>query len=294
MQQYKIPVQVNPFGTIFNPVSMAHLLGLVQQQGSLDSKHCVQLHNQWYHYDLHSRFTASTPDQLLAQAQKFILQTAAFLSRARCLILTLGTAWVYQLKEDSHIVANCHKVPAQAFEKKLLSPEAILQPLQDVFSALTKTYPDLRIILTVSPVRHTKDSLSLNSLSKSLLRVACHYLAEAYPAVHYFPAYEIMLDDLRDYRFYKADMIHPSEVAEDYIWQFFTQTYMDADTCRFFSEWHKIRQALAHKPFQPGTEAYQRFLQETECKLLTYQTQVDISDELTCLQQLKMAGLDNQ
>jgi len=280
LQQNKFPVIVNPFGTVFNPVSLARLLRLSLGSEAVSDTRLVVVEQQWYHYDFHSRFAAATAENLMADIHQTISQVTAFLATAHCLVLTLGTATVYRLRNDQQVVANCHKVPAGLFEKSMLSWGEVLTPLEILFSKLFSHYPSLQIILTVSPVRHIKDTLVTNGASKSLLRAACHQLAAQFTNVSYFPAYEIMLDDLRDYRFYKADMIHPSGVAEDYIWQIFTQTYLDIPARQFLQTWAKIKQSLAHRPFHKNTVSYQIFLNKLAQQLSALQHQADVSAEI--------------
>ena len=280
LQANKLNVLSNPFGTVFNPVSLAHLLHTALHNGGLPENRLVGTDGQWFHYDLHSRFAAGTREALLTEISRAMGGVSAFLPQTDCLILTLGTAWVYRLRTDGSVVANCHKVPASEFEKTLLTAGQVSAPLAILFRELLAKQPGLRIILTVSPVRHLKDTLPMNSLSKSVLRVACHELAEMFASVSYFPAYEIMTDDLRDYRFYKADMIHPSETAEQYIWQLFTESHMDAAARRFLNEWADIRRALAHRPLQPQSAGHRRFLQGLEQRLASFQYETDVSQEL--------------
>lgn len=280
MQENKWQVLANPFGTIFNPVSLANVLMLALGKKKVPGDRLVQANGLWYHYDFHSAMAAVSPEALLTNIDQTIRHTGEFLRSSDCLILTLGTSVAYRLQKDQQIVANCHKVPAEAFQHTLLSLPEVLHPLEVLLKALLQHKPDLKIILTVSPVRHTKDTLQLNSVSKALLRVACHQLAARFDAVEYFPAYEILMDDLRDYRFYKPDMIHPTEVAEEYIWQQFMNTYADENTHRFVQQWSKIRQALAHRPMQENSPAHQKFLQALEQKLLSLAPVVDVTDEL--------------
>jgi hypothetical protein len=264
---HKFTTRVNPFGVIFNPVSLAALLDGALAGRPADREGIVQTPEGWRHYDFHSRLGAPDPEALLAQTDAALAATGRFLAGAGWLLLTLGTAFVYRRRDNGAVVANCHKVPNASFAKELLPLETVVSALDGVLNRLAGQHPHLRILLTVSPVRHTKDTLPLNAVSKSLLRVACHTLAAKHSHVQYFPAYEIMLDDLRDYRFYKPDMIHPSEVAETYIWQKLAEAYFDEQTQQFIRAWTKLRQALGHRPFNPHTEARQHFLRSTLAQL---------------------------
>jgi len=175
-------------------------------------------------------------------------------------------------------------VPAAAFTKALLTSNKITESFDALYKVLKAVNPRLNIILTVSPVRHIKETLELNSVSKSILRTACHEITSAYTDVHYFPAYEIMMDDLRDYRFYKSDMIHPSDVAEDYIWHKFTDHFANQVFKGFLVEWKQILAALSHKPFHPASESHQRFLKGVLKRLQAYQGIIPVEVELNLIQ----------
>ena len=276
----KFTTLVNPFGVIFNPVSLAVLLDKALAGEPAGREGLVATREGWRHYDFHSRLGAPDANALLAQTDAALAAAGRFLAGAGWLMLTLGTAFVYRRRDNGAVVANCHKVPNASFARELLPLEGIQSALDGVFARLARQHPHLRVLLTVSPVRHTRDTLPLNAVSKSLLRVACHTLAEQHPHVQYFPAYEIMLDDLRDYRFYKPDMIHPSEVAEAYIWEQLAGAYFDDQTRAFLREWDKLRQALAHRPFNPHTEAHRNFLRSTLARLQAWRDTVPLETEI--------------
>ncbi len=216
--------------------------------------------------------TASAP-----RLQTRIVQTHDFLRHASVLMITYGTAWVYHLNASGHIVANCHKQNASLFNKSLLSQKHILESFDHTYNELKTLNPGIKIILTVSPVRHIKDTLELNSVSKSILRLSCHTIAEQYADVEYFPAFEMMIDDLRDYRFYKSDMIHPSTEAEDYIWENFLSRYADPSLKNFMVKWRVIQSALSHRPFHPQSTGHQHFVSETLKKLDELSSLVDVN-----------------
>jgi hypothetical protein len=203
-----------------------------------------------------------------------------FLKDVNWLILTYGTAWIYHRADTGEVVANCHKQPASSFTKSLLTQKKILASFDTFYQELQHFNPGVQIIVTVSPVRHTRDSLELNSVSKSVLRSACHTLQETYANVEYFPAFEIMMDDLRDYRFYKRDRIHPTEEAEDYIWETFLSRYGSEELSSFIKTWSSIDQALQHKAFHPASTSHQKFLRETLKKLEELKGQVDVEKEV--------------
>jgi len=280
MAHYKLPVLVNPFGTIFNPVSLFKLLQQALNPDEEFTGELVARDGFWYAYDLHSSFTASTQAALRQNMQQLLRQTRDFLTQADVLVLTFGTAVAYVHHESKQVVSNCHKFPQHHFQKHLLTIPEMLIAFQKLYAALQQLNPQVRILLTVSPVRHLKETLELNSVSKSTLRVLCHEIVQAKPGASYFPAYEIMLDDLRDYRFYKADMLHPSAVAEDYIWQKFIQAYFDQEFRNFIPEWDQIQQALQHRPFQPESVTHQNFLRKTLRRLEQFSSGFDISAEI--------------
>ncbi|MEQ9165891.1 MAG: GSCFA domain-containing protein, partial [Fulvivirga sp.] len=206
-----------------------------------------------------------------------------FLKKTDYLIITFGTAFVYELDSTAEVVANCHKVPAKNFTKKLLTQKQVLEAFEEVYQRLMDLKPDLKIILTVSPVRHIKDTLALNSVSKSTLRLTCHTLENQYENVEYFPSYELVMDDLRDYRFYKSDMLHPSAEAEDYIWNKFASTYFNDQTQSFIKEWVKIKVAIDHRPFNPASEKHQQFIKATIKKIELLPQEISFSQELEML-----------
>ncbi len=282
--QGKFKAMANPFGVLFNPVSVFRLLQPGNSQLFLPHQF-IERDGQWYNYQLHSSLSATERAKLVAHLQELKQASDQFLNECTLLIITLGTAFVYELAENNESVANCHKMPAQLFKKRMLSVEEIVQAANQFFANYLQADPGRRVVLTVSPVRHIKDTLSLNSVSKASLRLAAHQLQEKWEQVQYFPSYEIMQDDLRDYRFYKRDMIHPDEVAEEYIWGQFTESYFSEHTLQLLKRWTKLSRALEHKPFKVHSEAHQRFLQDTLYKLEELKEQMDVSAEIALLKQ---------
>lgn len=279
LQQHKVNTLVNPFGTIFNPVSVCLLLKAASGKPYNFENNLVQHNGIWYAYDLHSSLSSPDKEELLHMIHERMQQTSEQLQNASLLILTLGTAMAYRLAQSGKVVANCHKLPARQFSRVLLSTEETMLAFEDMYSLLKLTNPNIKILLTVSPVRHIKETLPMNSVSKATLRVLCHHLEEAHADVLYFPAYEMMMDDLRDYRFYKEDMLHPTALAEDYIWQKFVETYYTQDFKQFMGQWQKIQKAVAHKPFHSSSEAHQTFLRNTIEQLQTLQRKYTFNAE---------------
>jgi len=276
MERYKFKIQHNPFGIPFNPISIFKILQQSLSNSEIHPQHFVQQHERWVHFDYHSELHASTSEQLKATLKQQLAHTQAWLQNTQVLILTFGTAWVHVFKQSEEIVANCHKVPQKQFSKRLLTLEEMMNAFAEVRTLLPS---NIQILLTVSPVRHLKEGLANNQISKSLLRIFCHQLAEKHTSVHYFPSYELMLDDLRDYRFFKEDLIHPTEFALDYVWEKFQQAHFTPDTLSFIKEWKKILTALEHKAFNPTSKAHQDFLRKLLKKLESFSSLVNIEEE---------------
>jgi hypothetical protein len=191
-----------------------------------------------------------------------------YITNAKFLFVTFGSAYIYRLKENNRVVANCHKLSDRQFIRELLTVEDITELWSELIQKLRKVNPDLRILFTVSPIRHLKDGAHGNQISKATLILAVQQLMERHPeSADYFPAYEIMLDELRDYRFYAEDMVHPSNQAIQYIWNQFVSCFMTSDTKEIMHQWEEIQKAMNHKPFQPESEAYQKFILQTMLKI---------------------------
>lgn len=280
LQDARFQAMVNPFGTIFHPSVACQLIAsaLINQAPGEDT--FLQTEERWLSYILHSSINAPAKEALKETLRDLFSDVGQHLRQSKALMLTAGTAYLYVHQQKQLAVANCHKQPQREFQKKLSTVEEIYEQLELLYQSLKRSNPDLRLILTVSPVRHLKDTLPLNTVSKSILRLATHQLCDQYPDVIYFPSYELMMDDLRDYRFYSRDLLHPSEAAEEYIWQKFTDTFLDEEAHRFLKEWQRIRQALQHRPFNPASAAHQQFIRKTIHKLESLAYQVDVSREI--------------
>jgi hypothetical protein len=196
-----------------------------------------------------------------------VKQASARLKEADFLFISWGTAWVYEYKETGRVVSNCHKIPASRFNRYLINPGMITESYHQLFNTLQEFNPDINIYLTISPIRHWKDGAVDNQESKSILHLAARELIRNHPRVDYFPSYEIVMDDLRDYRFYARDMIHLNDQAVDYIWNRFMDSMIDKQAHVVMNKIGKINQAIEHKPFQPQTEEYRSHLQNTKTKI---------------------------
>lgn len=218
----------------------------------------------WNSYDFHSRHSFPDKQVTLDRMNQRIEMGHKALEEAQLLTITLGTAIVYRLKATGEVVANCHKVPQHEFERKMATVDAMVKELDSMLTRLHEFNPELRIILTVSPIRHIADGLDVNSLSKASLRIAINDVMDRHcEYCDYFPAYEIMLDDLRDYRFYSNDMVHPSDVAVEYIWQAFQATYLDDHSALAVARCERIHKRLQHRPMSTNRETVDRFNADT-------------------------------
>ena len=280
LEQHKFAVCSNPFGVIYNPISLHNILNTAIHHDLPAADHYVQNDDVHLHHDLHSSFSDLDKGKFEANIRDVFSRTNEFIKHCPWILITYGTAWVFSHKESGRIVANCHKQPAHTFSKSLLTVSEIVASFTAMQRELKALNPRTKIILTLSPVRHLKDTLPLNSVSKSVLRLACHQICEQSADVEYFPAYEMMMDDLRDYRFYKPDMIHPTEQAEEYIWNTFTHQYMDADAMDFIEQWRTIYPALMHRPFHPASSGHQIFLRQTLHKLEQLKGVINVDAEI--------------
>src|SRR5690554_766961 len=283
LEERKFKVLNNPFGTIFNPVSLFQLLqrSLLDQQP--DESLLLEHDQRYYHYTAHSDQTSSQKKQLLVNLIKKQSISRQFLAEASHIFITLGTAHVYELASSGQIVANCHKQPQSLFNKRLLSLEEMIISFKSFYGLLQEINPTADIILTVSPVRHIKDGIPDNQLSKSILRVFTHEMTKACSQVSYFPRYELMMDDLRDYRYYKDDMIHPTPFAENYIWELFKQAYFDHETLEKVKKVDGILNDLKHRPFHAESLSHQQFLHKLLQKMERMGPAFDFSKEITAV-----------
>lgn len=284
LKNYKFNIVLNPFGIIYNPYSIFKLLVDAIAGIQIDEKGFFENQGICRHFDFHSEIAARSRDefyQLYALATK---TTRDYISQAEWIIVSLGTSIVFEHQDYHKIVANCHKLPGREFTQRMLSPEEINRSFVPFYTKLKGINKNCKIILTVSPVRHVKSTLEKNALSKAILRYAAETLSAKYDNVQYFPSFEIMMDDLRDYRFYQPDMIHPNEVAVEYIWNKFIDTFFDPETKDFIHQWEQILKAMGHKPFFPDSAAHQNFIKETIRKLRIFESKIDISEELLNLE----------
>ncbi len=283
LAEIKFNTLANPFGVSYNPHSIHKVLRYALHNQIVPDHTYLNNQELVANYDFHSSFSAMKKSEVEKKIKEIIGWSHYFLKGAHWIFITYGSAWVYERNDTGEIVSNCHKMPALGFTKSLLSQKKVLESFKEFYRDLKAFNPTCKLILTVSPVRHIKDTLPLNSVSKSVLRLACQTISETYADALYFPSYEIMLDDLRDYRFYKADMIHPSEEAEEYIWNKFSDCFFDNNTKAFINQWKPIYTALQHKAFHAGTSAHQNFLNKTLTQLEELSKTVNVDKEIASL-----------
>ncbi len=268
LQENKFTVDINPFGILYNPASVAEAVRMLlnpERFTETDLFHHEGMYHSWMH---HSQFSLDSTAGSLDGINRRLEDSATKLHEATRLVVTLGTAYVYRLKDDGRVVANCHKLPERLFDRERLTTEAIVTEWKTLLFSLWEHLPELKVLFTVSPIRHWKDGAHGNQLSKATLLLAVDHLHELFPdRVAYFPAYEIVMDELRDYRFYADDMLHPSTMAVDYIWERFCESFLTADTQSAYRDWQDIRRALNHRPFHPDSEAYRQFVRQTLLKM---------------------------
>lgn len=265
---FKFQATTNPFGIIFNAVSLEKLIRRAVENRTF-TENDIFFHNDlWHCYEVHSELSNLDKDAFLESLNDIIRSTNKQLNESTHIIITLGTSWVYRNIETNEIVANCHKVLQKQFTKELLSIHQTEESLQSIISLIHSVNPNCNFIFTVSPVRHIKDGFAENTLSKAHLIAAIHKTITNHPSpITYFPAYEIMMDELRDYRFYAEDMLHPSQTAIDYIWIQFFENYISESVFGLMKEICSIQKGLQHRPFNPNTESHQKFVLTLEEKM---------------------------
>ncbi len=270
LDYFKFQNLQNPFGILFHPKAIENLISRAIDQ-KVFTERDIFLHNEgWHCFDAHSNLSNASKEKLVQKLNYGLEYTNRQIGKSTHIILTLGTAWVYRYKRTDALVANCHKIPQKEFDKELLSIEVIVKSLEQVINRIQLVNKKARIILTISPVRHLKDGFIQNQRSKAHLVTAVHQLLETSPlgAIGlYFPSYELMMDELRDYRFYEADMIHPNPLAIDYIWEKFKETWISEQTYSTMEKVEAIQKGLMHRPFHPDSESHQKFKKSLQEKI---------------------------
>jgi hypothetical protein len=264
----------NPFGIIFNPVSIEKIIHKAVNQELFTAKDLFFHNERWHCFDVHSDLSNSNQVELLNNLNELIQLTKRQLEDASHIIITYGTSWVYGNVETNEIVANCHKVAQKEFTKEVLSAATIEKSIQNTMDLIQKINPNVNFIFTVSPVRHLKDGFVENQVSKAHLISGIYRTTNFKPqTANYFPSYEIMMDELRDYRFYAEDMLHPNQIAVDYIWEQFSESNISQESLSTLKEVEVIQKGLQHRPFNSNSESHHQFLSKLHDKIAKIQKQ---------------------
>jgi hypothetical protein len=283
LEQRRFRVMGNPHGILFNPLSVAHSVTRYLSGLPYEAQDLFYLNELWNSWDHHTRFSAPDQQQALEQINHSLEVAADFIRSARYVIITLGSAFQYYLKDQDRPVANNHRAPAQWFEKRLLETSHITDVMAEMLEQLFRENPSVEVLLTISPVRHIRDGVVDNNRSKARLVEAVHALCARYGRVHYFPAYELVIDVLRDYRFYDIDMVHPNYLATSFVWEQFVALCIEPAAQGVMKEVEDIMTARAHRPRFPDTEAHRKFLAAYAAKtadLLRRHPKLDLREAL--------------
>lgn len=286
---YKFDVDVNPCGIIYNPLSVANVLRLIIDGKRFEKEDLRENAGKWVSLYHHGAFSSSDPDECLHRINERLEKATGELRSLDLLVITWGTAWVYKHVRENMVVSNCHKIPSQEFERYRLSVEDIVTEYVQLIGRLREINPGLRVLFTVSPIRHWKDGAHGNQLSKATLLLAIDQLREKLDYLYYFPAYEIVLDELRDYRFYADDMLHVSGFTVDYIWERFLYSFISPDVLGLMNRIGRINKGVAHRPFDPKSGDYQRLVKKMQAEIAMISRSfpmIDFSEEKEKLDQL--------
>ncbi len=266
---YGFPSNNNPFGILYNAYSISKGLNYIASSQTIEEKDLIFQDDLWHSKWHHGHFSHPEKDHILKNCNEVLSKNQQELPDTKQLIITLGSAFVYELIETGEVVGNCHKIPANKFKKKRMTVEEVVEVLSEAITQVLKKAP-LNITLTVSPVRHAKEGLAANSISKAILLLAVDALCQKFETVNYFPSYEMLVDDLRDYRFYEKDLIHPNQQAIDYVWEKFKASYINDSSEKIMQEIAAIKKAKAHKVLHPGTQKHLDFLNKLALKIKTF------------------------
>ncbi len=258
-KEHFFDAEINPFGVIYNPYSVKKSIEILLDKILFKSDMLFEHNGLWHSFAHHSSFTGKDVEKTLKKINDKINYASDFLKQTDFLFLTFGTAWIYELANNGEIVSNCHKLPTSNFNRRLLKVDQIYKEYEDIIIRLKESNPNLKIFFTISPVRHLKDGANGNQISKSTLLLAVNELVNNHEHVYYFPSYEIIMDELRDYRFYESDMIHISKLAVDYIWEKITDSLFDNKTKEAAKLAGKLFKSLNHRVFDKDSEEYTKF-----------------------------------
>lgn len=263
LKNLQFDICINPFGILYNPLSINDSLNILMQKKEFSENELFFSQEAWHSYNHHSRFSGTDKEQVLNNINTEIKKSADFLAHADYLFITFGTSYVYRRKDTGDIVTNCHKQPASKFSREFIDSDYVCEKYKELFASLKTFNKKLKIIFTISPVRHWKDGAIENNRSKANLIIAVHKLVNEFSNADYFPAYEIMMDDLRDYRFYENDMLHPNNTAVNYIFDNFKKAFFNDKTIARVKEVQKIIKVLNHRVFNKSSQSYKELINKT-------------------------------
>ncbi len=273
LHHYRFNVLQNPNGILYNPVSLAQTLHRALEGKPYQAEELFYHNDLWASWNHHGRFSHPDKNACITEINEQQQTARQFLQKGHWLIVTFGSAHAYHLKSNGQLVANCHKYPNKEFDKELLSSAEIITEWDKLIELLQATNPQLNILLTVSPVRYIRDGLVENNRSKARLIEAVHNLFESYGNVHYFPAYELVMDDLRDYRFFETDMVHPNSQAIEYVWDAFVKAAFDSEAQLIYPQVKQLLTDAAHRPFHTDTTQHQKFVAARQSKVQAFKQQ---------------------
>jgi len=263
IEALKMPADINPFGILYNPVSVANGLEMLLHEKHFIENDLIEYNGLWHSFYHHGRFSAINKDKALHNINERLAGSAQKLKGTELLFITFGTAWFYRYKTTGQIVSNCHKIPNNEFSRERLSVAAIVDLYKKLLPQIWAINPRLNVVFTVSPVRHLKDGAVENQQSKATLLLAVDELIKTFGGkTAYFPAYEIVMDELRDYRFYASDMAHLGDVAVNYIWDIFKEAFIEQQSLELTVKIQKVLNAVQHRPFNKNTKKYKEFLEK--------------------------------
>jgi hypothetical protein len=282
LEKLKFNSVTNPFGVLYNPASIANSIDLLVNRKQFVEDDLIRDNDTWFSFYHHSSFSSPDKAECLNRINETLSVASEFLKDADILFITLGTSWIYRYKPTNQIVSNCHKIPAKEFNREFLEISESVEYLSTHVARLLQSKADIKIILTISPIRHWKDGAIENQRSKSALALAIKELEKMFSNVYYFPVYELFMDEMRDYRFYAADMLHPSNFAVEYVWEKFVETFFDKETIIQSSEIDKLVSMLNHRPMNGETESYKKFvasLKKSIAELKSKYPKIDFTPE---------------
>jgi hypothetical protein len=263
LRQLKFNTISNPFGIVYNPISLTKQLNRIVEARPYSDSDLYFFNEKWLSFDHHGDFASSLQQECLDQINTKMNAALNQIKSAKFIFITLGSSWVYRWNEDGQVVSNCHKIPAKKFTKQLADTSDMVEQMAKTIHRIQQINSQVQFVFSISPVRHLSDGNFENQVSKGRLFDLIFQMQNQFKNVYYFQAFELLMDDLRDYRFYKTDLIHPSDDAIQYIWEKFVASYFSEYAIQTSSQIEKIISAAHHKPFNPNSDAHQKFITKT-------------------------------